>query len=272
MKRAPLPSSLSTLSEPPSDSAICREIHSPSPEPPVVRARHRALEALEDALRDPRRDADALVADADADARAGAVVRRPRAHGDRLAAPVLDGVRQQVGHHLIDARGIEAPRSAGGASSVIAEPLALAVARTAIDDVGDQRRQIHVADVEVERPLCSRDTSSSASISSHQPLHLPLGRVEARAQLLRENCSSGARATERSSDCTCSRSAVSGVLSSCDATDEELVARVDRLAQLRRRRSPGACAPRTSRVTSTANVSTPVTTPSSRSGWHTKSK
>src|SRR4051812_954888 len=74
----------------------------PEPEAAIVVARVCSLEAPEDAGLRLLGDADAVVAHFDA----GVLVLPRDAHSDRRAGAVFHGVREDVAHHLLDARSV----------------------------------------------------------------------------------------------------------------------------------------------------------------------
>src|SRR5262249_55526580 len=78
----------------------------PEPEAAVVALRRRALELVEDALLLLGSDADAVIDDAHFGALAVAADRDL----DRLTLPILDGVGDEVGQDLVEARATPHPR------------------------------------------------------------------------------------------------------------------------------------------------------------------
>ena len=120
VKINPASTSLRTEIVPPIASTSCARDPEAQPEARVVGRRRRPLVLLEDARLVLGRNSDAAILDPEAR-------RLPVADGadhDRLAAPVADRVRQQVGQHLVDARHVEvAPDRALPARSAATEPL-----------------------------------------------------------------------------------------------------------------------------------------------------
>ena len=148
MNDEPSPGTLLTRIEPPISSASRRLITRPMPVPSSrVRSRPEAVEGLEQLVHLLRRHAQAGVGDRDLDH-----VGRGQPAGDVHPAAVdvvLDGVAEQVGEDLLDARGVAQHGRACPAPSVLADADAapVGVAR----DQRDRSRATQLGEVERRR-------------------------------------------------------------------------------------------------------------------------
>ena len=184
----------------------------------VVAAGRGPLEAAEDALVIVGRDAEAPIADRD-DARV--VAAASSADVDRLAVAVLDGVRDQVGDHLVEAALVPAADDRRvGAWTFSVEPTRAASSLKRGADLVDDLREVDRLDVQLEAPGGDARDVEQLVDQAVQPRRLRVDLLDLGDQA-RAAVAAPSRCAIRDRFATSSFSDVSGVRSSCDATDRK---------------------------------------------------
>ena len=148
----------------------------PEPDAAVVR-RHRALELAPDPLHILARDPDALITNLEADQRPVLACRNMNAP----TAAVLEGVEQEVRHHLVDAQTIPAPTDRRHVDHHLGSRLIRARPQP-VGDVGHELGEIHLG--ELERELTFRLLRIEERIDQRgEPVHLVKRRIRHHPQL-----------------------------------------------------------------------------------------